>query len=212
MVTFAAELPVNSFSIDFNNENDEQILDIVITDIELMQSGLPSIADHLHQLSAGSTAPPVNSTAKVSASIKSIAEPLASDIPSTGAQLLLNSAGIPCCLLTDTHSPIVRNHQLRVLHDEFPDVDVTSYLKSFSLRGKDRNITNDTKVKQLLRYLSELENAYCDRVKSCKLKDSVKAAQIIPDYLFNSSEGDDETILSANIRAMEIARVVQYLL
>ena len=186
-------------------------LDTVLADVKAMQSGMPSVGDHLYQLSAGSGAPPSSSSAKASASVYTSAEPAATEHPSAGAAMLLGSGGSAgCCLLTDTHNPAVRAHQLRVLSEEFPDVDVPSYFQAPS------NNLNANKVKQLLKYLCELEQSYADRVKSCKQVDAVRAADIIPDYVAATcaDEGpdEDETVESARNRAGEIARCVHTLI
>lgn len=53
------------------------------------------MGDHLHQMSAGSSAPPASSSAKASASVNSCAEPAANEMSSPGACLLLgNVCGI----------------------------------------------------------------------------------------------------------------------
>ena len=189
-------------------------LDTMLSDVRAMQSGMPSVGDHLYQLSAGSGAPPGSSSAKASASVHTNAEPAASEHPSAGASMLLGVGGSAgCCLLTDTHNPAVRAHQLRVLSEEFPDVDVPAYFQSPS------NNLNANKVKQLLKYLCELEQAYAERVKTCKHIDAVRAGEIAPDYLavtgVDAVEGvgdEDETIESARNRANEIARCVHTLI
>mmetsp|Transcript_108495 Transcript_108495/g.212594 ORF Transcript_108495/g.212594 Transcript_108495/m.212594 type:complete len:928 (+) Transcript_108495:64-2847(+) len=215
----AAELPPTSLLPGAGAEEPTtEPLDTLLADVRAMQAGLPSMGDHLHQLSAGSTAPPANSSAKASASVYSCAEPAASETPSMGASMLLGSAGSAgCCLLTDTHNPAVRAHQMRVLSEEFPDVDVSAYFQSPS------NNPNANKVRQLLKYLCELEQAYAERVRVCKQKDAIRAAEIIPDYIsathissmnMESGEGlqEDEMIESARSRAAEVVRCVHTLI
>lgn len=215
----AAELPSSSLLPGAGAEEPTtEPLDTLLADVRSMQSGLPSMGDHLHQLSVGSAAPPATSGAKASASVYSCAEPAASDTPSMGASMLLGSAGSSgCCLLTDTHNPAVRAHQMRVLSEEFPDVDVSAYFQS------PNNNPNANKVRQLLKYLCELEQAYAERVRACKQKDAIRAAEIIPDYLMatninsmnlESGEGlqEDETIEAARSRAAEVVRCVHTLI
>lgn len=215
----AAELPTSSLLPGAGAEEPTtEPLDTLLADVRSMQSGLPSMGDHLHQLSVGSAAPPATSGAKASASVYSCAEPAASDTPSMGASMLLGSAGSSgCCLLTDTHNPAVRAHQMRVLSEEFPDVDVSAYFQS------PNNNPNANKVRQLLKYLCELEQAYAERVRACKQKDAIRAAEIIPDYLMatninsmnlESGEGlqEDETIEAARSRAAEVVRCVHTLI
>jgi hypothetical protein len=183
-------------------------LETILSDVKSMTLGIPSIGDHLHQLSVGSGAPPASSGAKASASVYSCAEPVATEAPSKGAALLLGNAGSPgCCLLTDTHNPAVRAHQLKVLHDEFPDVDAHAYFR------EPHNATpNSSKIKQLLKYLCELEQQYVQRVKDSKQKDVSKAMEIIPDFTAASEMvEDDETVLTARTRAVELLRCVQIL-
>jgi hypothetical protein len=211
----AAELPPTSLLPGAGAEEPTtEPLDTLLADVRAMQAGFPSMGDHLHQLSAGSTAPPASSSAKASASVYSCAEPAASETPSMGASMLLGSSGSAgCCLLTDTHNPAVRAHQMRVLSEEFPDVDVSAYFQSPSSNP------NANKVRQLLKYLCELEQAYAERVRVCKQKDAIRASEIIPDYLaatninsmnIESGEGlqEDEVIESARARAAEIQRIV----
>jgi hypothetical protein len=143
----AAELPPTSLLPGAGAEEPTtEPLDTLLADVRAMQAGLPSMGDHLHQLSAGSTAPPANSSAKAAASVYTVAEPAASETPSMGASMLLGAAGSAgCCLLTDTHNPAVRAHQMRVLSEEFPDVDVSAYFQSPT------NNPNANKVRQLLK-------------------------------------------------------------
>ena len=215
----AAELPPASLLPGAGAEEPTpEPLDTLLADVRSMQTGLPSMGDHLHQLSAGSTAPPASSSAKASASVYTCAEPAASETPSMGASMLLGSSGSAgCCLLTDTHNPAVRAHQMRVLSEEFPDVDVSAYFQSPS------NNPNANKVRQLLKYLCELEQAYAERVRVCKQKDAIRAAEIIPDYLvatninsmnLESGEGlqEDEVIENARSRAAEVVRCVHTLI
>ena len=48
-------------------------------------------------------------------------------------------------------------------------------------------------VRQLLKYLCEIEQNYAERVRACKQKDAIRAAEIIPDYL-----------LATNINSMSL--------
>ena len=63
----AGELPASSLLPGAGAEEPTtEALDTLLADVRSMQSGLPSIGDHLHQLSVGSAAPPGSSSAKVS--------------------------------------------------------------------------------------------------------------------------------------------------
>jgi hypothetical protein len=212
----ANELPMSSLLPGAGaEETSTDPLDVILADVRAMQATLPSIGDHLYQLSVGSAAPPGSSGAKASASIFSGAEPSATEIPSNAAHMLLGSLGPSgCCLLTDTHNPAVRAHQMKVLSEEFPDVDVSAYFQS------PNNNPNASKVRQLLKYLCDLEVAYAERVKACKQKDVVRASDIIPDYLLtvgaggndNGNDHHDATIESARLRAAEVSRCVHNLI
>ena len=48
-------------------------------------------------------------------------------------------------------------------------------------------------MRQLLKYLCEIEQNYAERVRACKQKDAIRAAEIIPDYL-----------MATNINAMSL--------
>lgn len=48
-------------------------------------------------------------------------------------------------------------------------------------------------MRQLLKYLCEIEQNYAERVRACKQKDAIRAAEIIPDYL-----------LATNINSMSL--------
>lgn len=209
MMSLAGELPINlavqASGTDISSPS--AAIDGIVSDVRSMQAGLPSLGDHLHQLVTGSTGPPASSSAKVSASISSAAEPAASEISSPGARLLLGAGGAStCCLLTDTHNPAVRAHQLKVLSEEFPDVDFLAYIQS---RARGTVSSFDPKVKQLLKYLSELEQAYSEKVRLCKQKDTDRAAHIIPEFAEPGME--DESVATSRARSGEIARVIQML-
>mmetsp|Transcript_30495 Transcript_30495/g.51050 ORF Transcript_30495/g.51050 Transcript_30495/m.51050 type:complete len:892 (+) Transcript_30495:133-2808(+) len=209
MTAMAGELPPNSLLPGAGaDEIPVEELDAVLSDVRSMTLGLPSMGDHLHQLAVGSGAPPASSSAKASASVYSGAEPAAREIPSKGASLLLGTGGSAgCCLLSDTHNPTVRAHQLKVLSDEFPDVDAHAYFQSPL-----SPTPNATKVKQLLKYLCELEQQYVERVKVSKQKDVTAAMAIIPDFTPATEVVEqDETVLSARSRAVEIIRCVHIL-
>ena len=209
MTALAAELPLNLMVQQSGGDisSSAAVVDGLVSDVKSMQAGLPSLSDHLHQLAAGSTGPPASSSAKVSASVSSSAEPAASESPSPGARLLLgNTATSVCCLLTDTHNPVVRAHQLKVLSEEFPDVDFLTFIQS---RSRNAPSAFDGKAKQLLKYLSELEQAYGEKVRMCKQKDTDRALHVIPEF---SEPGiEDESVAAARARSGEIARVIQML-
>jgi len=206
VAAMSSELPIASIQPGAGlDEIISDPLESVLFDVKSMTLGIPSMGDHLHQLSVGSGAPPASSGAKASASVYSCAEPVATELPSKGAALLLGNAGSPgCCLLTDTHNPSVRAHQLKILHDEFPDVDAHAYFR------EPHNATpNAQKIKQLLKYLCELEQQYVERVKASKQKDVTRAMDIIPDFTAESERvEDDETVLTARTRAVELLRCV----
>lgn len=209
MMALAGELPIN-LAVQASGgdiSSPSAAIDGIMGDVRSMQAGLPSLGDHLHQLVTGSAGPPASSSAKVSASITSAAEPAASEISSPGARLLLGAGSAStCCLLTDTHNPAVRAHQLKVLSEEFPDVDFLAYIQA---RARGTLSNYDPKVKQLLQYLSELEQAYSEKVRLCKQKDTDRAMVIIPE--FNEPSMEDEAVATARNRSGEIARVIQML-
>ena len=64
VLTFPHTSSLTPFSAGAEEPTTEP-LDTVLADVRSMQSGLPSIGDHLHQLSVGSAAPPGSSSAKV---------------------------------------------------------------------------------------------------------------------------------------------------
>jgi hypothetical protein len=113
-----------------------------------------------------------------------------------------------CCLLTDSHDFYVRHHQLRILCDEFVDIDFIKFIESCSRGGMVSynaiTVQLAPKIKTLLLRLADLERAYADNVFNCKQKDYPRAQDIITGLADRPNEIDD-TITRARIRAEEIS-------
>jgi hypothetical protein len=113
-----------------------------------------------------------------------------------------------CCLLTDSHDFYVRHHQLRILCDEFVDIDFIKFIESCSRGGivsyNAITVQLAPKIKTLLLRLADLERAYSDNVFNCKQKDYPRAQEIITGLGDRPTEIDD-TITRARIRAEEIS-------
>lgn len=119
-----------------------------------------------------------------------------------------------CCLLTDSHDFSVRRHQLKVLSEEFVDIDFVKFIESTARGGiiSYNNITAPmfAKMKQLLVRLVELERTYAEGVIACKQKDLVRSVDIITGTMERNEM--DETIGRARSRAEEISGCVHRLL
>ncbi len=121
-----------------------------------------------------------------------------------------------CCLLTDSQDFAVRRHQLKVLSEEFSDVDFVKFIESSVMRGGAISYNTISapmfgKMKQLLVRLVELERSHADGVMTCKQKDFVRAMEIIPGVAERGNEAD-ETVMRARMRAEEISGCVHRLL
>jgi hypothetical protein len=126
--------------------------------------------------------------------------------PNTLLASLIGRSG-SCCLLTDSHDYTVRRHQLRILSEEFSDIDFVKFIESCARGGivsyNAITVQLAPKIKQLLLRLVDLERAYADGVFNCKQKDYPRAQEIITGMGDRGSEIDD-TISRARIRADEI--------
>jgi hypothetical protein len=135
------------------------------------------------------------------------------NMPASLASSLLNRSGM-CCLLTDSHDITVRRHQLKVLSEEFTDVDVLRFVEIFARGGmmayNPISAQTSTRIKQLLIRLIDLERLYHENLMTCKRKDVVRAADIITG---GADRADvDEMILRARNRGEELGVCVQRLL
>ena len=119
-----------------------------------------------------------------------------------------------CCLLTDSHDFSVRRHQLKVLCEEFPDIDFVKFIESTGRGGiiSYNNITAPMfgKMKQLFVRLVELERTYAEGVIACKQKDIARSVDIVTGTMDRNEI--DETIARARSRAEEISGCVHRIL
>jgi hypothetical protein len=153
----------------------------------------------------------------------SVSVPVNVNVPTANNNAFLSATLIGrsghCCLLTDSQDFTVRRHQLKVLSEEFSDVDFVKFIESSVLRCPGGSIIAynavsaqmSGKMKQLLVRLMELERSHADGVMTCKQKDFVRAMDIIPGVAERGNEAD-ETVMRARIRAEEISNCVHRLL
>lgn len=129
------------------------------------------------------------------------------------------------CLLTDSHDVAVRQHQLHVLSEMFPEIDFSRFVEAFArwvmmsgsmtaqpMTAAYQSVlaSQASKVQALLIRLVELERYNADAVFSSKQKDAHRSLEIIVGSADRSQDIDD-VIARARSRSEDVTFVVRRL-
>lgn len=141
--------------------------------------------------------------------------------PQQQQQSPLIGRGGHCLVLTDSHDIAVRQHQLHLLCELFPDAEAARFLEAVSRLHTAQmqhaapapSVTATVQqlgagIQQLLLRLVDLERFNAEQVQAARRKDAVRAVEIIAGSADRSQDTDD-VVSRARNRSEDIAALVQ---